>query len=430
LNKAIKSGHQDNVATLISDAKKDSKIKIFYRDQLIEIIKSKKLIPFGHKIATDDIKVNTRILKYNESIGLAKKNISKGDLVHTSEVQSKFDLKKNYSKEKKYKIKINEFKRKLKIVLKTFIKNKRIVRVLENYFFEAQLKNIHTHGIKRLPLIIKRIQNNSININPKIKKKWEGSKLIVDANNTFGHYAMMLAIQEIKKKINQKKTISCLIKNSTHFGYAGYYSSKIANLNCVSFVTSNGPALMAPIGYKEPVVSNNPLSISAKIHKNKFFEFDSATSNSSRAKIHNDISLSGKIKKNLMINNQGYPTENIEDLNKSFLMPMQNHKGFGLALSLEILTGVLSNGPILKEIKHKDKSFKKRESLSHFIFAVKGNYQKKIKNLIKQVDNAKTQSKVKSNWPGQNRHINLMKNLKKNFFEIDQIENDILNNKL
>ena len=161
MNKAIKSGHQDNVATLISDAKKDSKIKIFYRDQLIEIIKSKKLIPFGHKIATDDIKVNTRILKYNESIGLAKKNISKGDLVHTSEVQSKFDLKKNYSKEKKYKIKINEFKRKLKIVLKTFIKNKRIVRVLENYFFEAQLKNIHTHGIKRLPLIIKRIQNGN-----------------------------------------------------------------------------------------------------------------------------------------------------------------------------------------------------------------------------------------------------------------------------
>ena len=271
MNKAIKSGHQDNVATLLSDTKKNSKIKIFYRNQLIETIKSKKLIPFGHKIATDDIKVNTKILKYNESIGLAKKNISKGDLVHIGEVQSKFDIKKNDYKEKKYKIKFNEFKRKLKIVLKTFIKNKGIAKVLENYFFEAQLKNIHTHGIKRLPLIIKRIQNNSININPIIKKKWEGSKLIVDANNTFGHYAMMLAIEEIKKKINQKKTISCLIKNSTHFGYAGYYSSKIANLNCVSFVTSNGPALMAPIGYKEPVVSNNPLSISAKIHKNKFF---------------------------------------------------------------------------------------------------------------------------------------------------------------
>ena len=94
MNKAIKSGHQDNVATLLSDTKKNSKIKIFYRNQLIETIKSKKLIPFGHKIATDDIKVNTKILKYNESIGLAKKNISKGDLVHIGEVQSKFDIKK------------------------------------------------------------------------------------------------------------------------------------------------------------------------------------------------------------------------------------------------------------------------------------------------------------------------------------------------
>ena len=238
---------------------------------------------------------------------------------------------------------------------------------------------------------------------------------------------MILAISEIKKNINKKKTISCIIKRSTHFGYSGYYSSKIADFDCISFVTSNGPSLMSPIGFKEPIVSNSPLSISAKIQGNKFFELDLATSVSSRAKINNDIKSSGIIKENLLINNAGNPTNDIKEFDESFLMPMQNYKGFALALGLEILTGVLSNGPILNEVKHKDKSSTNKENISHFIFAIKGNYKKKIKSLIKIIENSKTQKKIRAQWPGQKRFMSLKNNYKNNFFIIDEVENEILN---
>ena len=428
--KAIKSGKKDNVATLLSSAKKNSVIKIFEKKKLIENIRSKTSIPFGHKIAIENIKLKSNIFKYNELIGTAKKNITKGSLVHTNEVQSKFDLINQNIQKKRYKIKIKDFKKKLHIILNTYIENKKILNVLNEYFFEAQLKNVKTHGLKRLPLIIKRVQNKSINMYPKLKKKWDGSKLIIDADNTFGHYAMMVAIKEIKKKINKKKTVSCIIKNSTHFVYAGYYSSKLANLNCISFVTSNGPALMSPIGYKEPVVSNNPLSISAKIDKNKFFELDLATSVSSRAKINDEIKSTKEIGNNLMINKKGFITTDINELKDSFLMPMQNYKGFGLALGLELLTGVLSNGAILKEINYKEKSIKDKESISHFIFTVKGNYKKKLKTLINLVENSITQKNIKPMWPGKNRFINSIKNLKNDYFEIDDDENNILNNNL
>ena len=412
---------------MLSSVKKNCDIEVFNKNKFIEKIKSKSAVPFGHKIAITGIKSGSKILKYNESIGTAKKKILKGSLVHINEIQSQFDLNNKIIKNKNYKIKIIDFKKKIRNILKIYIKNKEILTVLENYFLEAQLKNIKSHGIKRLPLIIERIQNKSINIKPKIKKKWEGSKLTIDADNTLGHYAMILAISEIKKNINKKKTISCIIKRSTHFGYSGYYSSKIADFDCISFVTSNGPSLMSPIGFKEPIVSNSPLSISAKIQGNKFFELDLATSVSSRAKINNDIKSSGIIKENLLINNAGNPTNDIKEFDESFLMPMQNYKGFALALGLEILTGVLSNGPILNEVKHKDKSSTNKENISHFIFAIKGNYKKKIKSLIKIIENSKTQKKIRAQWPGQKRFMSLKNNYKNNFFIIDEVENEILN---
>jgi len=136
----------------------------------------------------------------------------------------------------------------------------------------------------------------------------------------------------------------------------------------------------------------------------------------------------GVIKENLLINSKGNTTNDINEFNESFLMPMQNYKGFGLALGLEILTGVLSNGPILNEIKHKDKSNKNKENISHFIFAVKGSYKKRIKSLIKIIENSKTQKNTKPQWPGQKRFMSLKNNLKNDFFIIDEVEKQILYN--
>ena len=109
--KAIKSGDNDNVATLLSFAKKNCEIEVYSKDIFIEKIKSKSEIPFGHKIAIVDIKSGSKILKYNEKIGIAKKRILKGTLVHLNEIRSQFDLNNKPKKDKNYKIKIIDFKK-------------------------------------------------------------------------------------------------------------------------------------------------------------------------------------------------------------------------------------------------------------------------------------------------------------------------------
>ena len=420
--KAIKTGKNDNVATVINNVKSGEIVNIFNKDGSSYKVKSKAKILFGHKISIKDINIDEAIIKYDTSIGTAKKKIPQGFNVHVNEVQSKYDINKKNKTDKIIKINLPEFKKKISEILKRYIPNKDIKTILLNYLLEAEMKGVKTHGIRRLPLIIERIQNKSINLKPKLKFKWHGSMLTVDADNTLGHYAMIKSIEQIKKKISKKVSITCTIKNSTHFGYAGYYSSKISNLNCISFVSSNGPPLMSPLGCKEAVVSNNPLSISAKINNNKYFEADLATSVTSRSNILNAINKNQTIDEGLIMSSKGFMTTNADEAKTGILIPMQNYKGYALALGLELLTGVLSGGPILRDVKHKDRNLRHKEKISHFILAIKNSNQKSISNFISMIEKTKKNKTKTNSWPGMKKYKNFMTSNKTNKIELNELD--------
>lgn len=420
--KAIKTGKNDNVATVINNVKSGEIVNIFNKDGSSYKVKSKAKILFGHKISIKDINIDEAIIKYDTSIGTAKKKIPQGFNVHVNEVQSKYDINKKNKTDKIIKINLPEFKKKISEILKRYIPNKDIKTILLNYLLEAEMKCVKTHGIRRLPLIIERIQNKSINLRPKLKFKWHGSMLTVDADNTLGHYAMIKSIEQIKKKISKKVSITCTIKNSTHFGYAGYYSSKISDLNCISFVSSNGPPLMSPLGCKEAVVSNNPLSISAKINNNKYFEADLATSVTSRSNILNAIKKNQTIDKGLIMSSKGFMTTDADEAKNGILIPMQNYKGYALALGLELLTGVLSGGPILRDIKHKDRNLRHKEKISHFILAIKNSNQKSISNFISMIEKTKKNKTKTNSWPGMKKYKNFMTSSKTNKIELNELD--------
>src|SRR5262249_60323683 len=77
-----------------------------------------------------------------------------------------------------------------------------------------------------------------------------------------------------------------LVRNSNHFGFAGYYATLIAASKQLGIVTSNGQVCVAPEGAKKPLLSNNPLAIAAPLRSpDRFLELDLATSVTSRANI-------------------------------------------------------------------------------------------------------------------------------------------------
>lgn len=81
--KVLKINDNDMVAVLLEDGKENEKFKIEDKEYLLN-----DKIPFGHKVALENIPPDKNIIKYGEVIGYATKEIKKGDWVHTHNIKS------------------------------------------------------------------------------------------------------------------------------------------------------------------------------------------------------------------------------------------------------------------------------------------------------------------------------------------------------
>jgi len=80
---------KDNVITALADIAADEEVKVRRKEEEM-IYRCNQDIPFGHKIAIEDIKKGDRIIKYGEPIGSATQDIRKGDWVHTHNVRDDY----------------------------------------------------------------------------------------------------------------------------------------------------------------------------------------------------------------------------------------------------------------------------------------------------------------------------------------------------
>jgi altronate dehydratase small subunit len=83
---ALKIAHQDNVATLLEEAASGTEVPVRFGREVSQL-KALEAIPFGFKIALDTIPKGGRVVKYGEPIGVASKDIKKGEMVHVHNIE-------------------------------------------------------------------------------------------------------------------------------------------------------------------------------------------------------------------------------------------------------------------------------------------------------------------------------------------------------
>lgn len=88
MSKAIKLNEKDNVATVFSDVKKDDVLEILTEKGDSWTLKVLNDIPYGHKIALNNITIGQQVTKYGEEIGIASKEIKAGEYVHIHNIES------------------------------------------------------------------------------------------------------------------------------------------------------------------------------------------------------------------------------------------------------------------------------------------------------------------------------------------------------
>lgn len=163
------------------------------------------------------------------------------------------------------------------------------------------------------------------------------------------------------------------VRNSTHFGAAGYYANMAATEGMFGIAMSNVDPNMTVPGAKNKIIGNNPLSFASPLSNGKSIFLDIAMSNVASLKVVQARKDGAKIPDNWIVDKNGLPTTSPDHYpEEGAMQPMSAHKGYGLAVMIELLTGILSGGGIgsLQEIRSWCFESEARNNVSHTFLAV------------------------------------------------------------
>ena len=213
--------------------------------------------------------------------------------------------------------------------------------IISNLLVKADCAGHFSHGINRLIQYDKAIESGIININKCIEFEYKNNFLYINANHYFGQVAMHDACKKIIKK-NLDLTVSS-ISNSAHIGRLSDYVEILANNGYVSILMSSGGGPnVAPFPVRKRLVGTNPIAIGIPISKNKNFILDFSTSSIAEGKINIHKQKKQDLPFDAIIDKLGHLTNKTHSFyDYGSIIPMGSHKGSGLNLAIELISGYL-----------------------------------------------------------------------------------------
>lgn len=216
----------------------------------------------------------------------------------------------------------------------------------------ANLRGIDSHGIIRFPFYVQRLKEGGTKAKPRIKViKEKAASALIDGDNGMGQVVGMYATKLTMEKAKEVGVCFVGVKGSSHYGVASYYTVKATEHNFIGLSITNGPPVMAAWGGAKSRICNNPLSIAVPNEVGKPIVLDIAMSIVAGGKVRLAAKNNQKIPTGWILDRHGRNTENPIDLPEGgTLLPFGEHKGYGLAVMMEILTGVLTGAGMLGQI--------------------------------------------------------------------------------
>jgi LDH2 family malate/lactate/ureidoglycolate dehydrogenase len=203
---------------------------------------------------------------------------------------------------------------------------------------------VYTHGVKCLRGYITRIRAGGLKPDAVPFVDREGPAwAIVDGQCALGMVTSIFAMNVAIEKAKTAGMAYVGVKNSCHFGAAGYYATLAAKADMIGMAMANDYPSMAVLGAKKAVLGTNPFAYSVPAGKFDPIFLDIASSTVAGGKIRIAQSKNQKIPETWMVDADGVPTTDpFLYPGSASLLPFAGHKGYGIALMIENLAGVLT----------------------------------------------------------------------------------------
>ncbi len=230
--------------------------------------------------------------------------------------------------------------------------------IIVDVLLTSDLYGIESHGMQRLVRYHKGIEKGLIKLNTKPEIVFETPvSAVIEGNDgmgqLLGYKAMNIAIEKAKKTGMAIVTV----RNSNHYGIAGYYAKMACKEGLIGMSMTNSEAIMVPTFGRLAMLGSNPIAIAMPAEPFDFF-FDASTTVVTRGKLEIYNKLQKPLPEGWALDSTGKGSSDAADVLKNIvakagggIMPLGgefeqsgSHKGYGYGMLCEIFTSILSMG--------------------------------------------------------------------------------------
>jgi len=213
----------------------------------------------------------------------------------------------------------------------------------------TSLRGVDSHGIRLLPHYINGAQNGRINISPNFQfQKTSESTGIFDADHTFGHAAGIKAMHATIQLARKAGSGFVAVKNSSHCGAMAYFALEACKEDMIGLAFTHATPKMRTANSKEVYFGINPICFAAPMLAEEPFCFDAAPTPITSNKINQHREDDRPLPLHCAADKNGNETQNPHSAEQ--LLPIGDYKGYGWAMMVDILCGLLTDMPAGRSI--------------------------------------------------------------------------------
>ncbi len=248
-------------------------------------------------------------------------------------------------------LQFDEYKQKIKTILQNHGVDERQSASVADYMATVDFYGISSHGAFSLPGHLQRIENGAYNLAPNFRVERESAAFaVINGDNSIGMVSAGFCVDYAMEKAKASGIYTVYSHNNNTYGAAFYYALQAAQKGFICFTMSNSPAQMAPIGGKEKLLGTNPFAVAIPALSESPIIVDMATSVLAKSKIKELQEKGATLPEGVALDADGNPTTDPGKALGGIMLPMAGFKGYGIAMVIDVLAGVLPGAAYLNHV--------------------------------------------------------------------------------
>ncbi|MFP7225748.1 ureidoglycolate dehydrogenase [Priestia filamentosa] len=241
--------------------------------------------------------------------------------------------------------------------------------VVADVLIHADLRGVSSHGVLRTEHYVKRLTEGGLNPSPQFSiRDTTSSAAVFDGDDGMGHVVAKEAMSHAIKLANKNGIGMVTAINSSHCGALSYFAQQAAQHKMIGMVMTHTDKVVVPFGGADPFFGTNPIAFGFPALEHKPVILDMATSNVAFGKVLHAREAGTSIPSDWGVDGNGKPTTDPHKVKA--LLPFAGPKGYGLAMVVDVLSGLLAGAAFGPHITAMYGDYSKKRKLGHFLCAI------------------------------------------------------------